>query len=105
VNEANAQQKKPPGEGNSEQSSTGFKDGAGDKRRGGNLSYSSVGYYSFILSEFIDPGFMSVRVYDKDFKTIGPPGKQEGNATHKMCCAVSPEIALMGGCKTQVFTA
>jgi hypothetical protein len=31
VNEANAQQKKPPGEGNSEQSSTGFKDGAGEK--------------------------------------------------------------------------
>jgi hypothetical protein len=63
------------------------------------------GYYSSILSEFIDPGFMSVRVSNKASKTIGPPGKPEGNTTHRMRCTVSPEIALMGGCKTQVFTA
>jgi hypothetical protein len=42
VNEANAQQKKPPREGNSEQSSMGFKDGAGGKRRGGHLSHTLV---------------------------------------------------------------
>jgi hypothetical protein len=48
---------------------------------------------------------MSIWVSNKASKTIGPPGKPEGNTTHKMCCAVSPEIALMGGCKTQVFTA
>jgi hypothetical protein len=37
VNEVNAQQKKPPREGNSEQSSTGLKDGTGGKRRRGHL--------------------------------------------------------------------
>jgi hypothetical protein len=30
----------------------------------------------------IDPGFMSVRVSNKASKTIGPPGKPEGNTTH-----------------------
>jgi hypothetical protein len=39
---------------------------------------------SSILSEFIDPGFMSVRVSNKASKTIGPPGKPEGNTTHRM---------------------
>jgi hypothetical protein len=63
-----------------------------------------VGYYSSILSEFIDPGFMSVQVSNKESKTIGPPGKPEGNTTHGMHCALSPKITLMGGCKTQVFT-
>jgi hypothetical protein len=58
-----------------------------------------------LLSEFIDPGFMSIQVSNKASKTIGPPGKPEGNTTHRMHCAVSPEIALMGGCKTHVFTA
>jgi hypothetical protein len=35
--------------------------------------------------------------------TIGPPGKPEGNAAHKVHCVVSPEIVLMGDCNTQVF--
>jgi hypothetical protein len=48
---------------------------------------------------------MSIRVSNKDYKTIGPPGKPEGNTTHRMCCAVSPKIDLMGGCNTHVFTA
>jgi hypothetical protein len=51
-----------------------------------------------------DPGFVSFRVPTKP-KTIGPSGEPEGNATHRMHYAVSPEIAFMGGCKTQVFTA
>jgi hypothetical protein len=28
----------------------------------------------------------------KPSKTIGPPGKPEGNTTHMMHCTVSPEI-------------
>ena len=59
---------------------------------------------SYILSEFIEPGFMSVQVSNKASKTIDPPGKPEGNTTHRMRCVVSPEIDLMGGCKTHVFT-
>jgi hypothetical protein len=47
---------------------------------------------------------MFVRVSKKASKTIGPPSKPEGNTTHKMHFTVSPEIDLMGGCKTQVFT-
>jgi hypothetical protein len=65
-----------------------------------------VGYlFFYILYEFIDPGFMSIQVSNKAFKTIVPPRKPEGNTTHRMRCAVSPEIALMGGCKTHVFIA
>jgi hypothetical protein len=67
-----------------------------------------VGYYitySSILSEFIEPWFMSVHVSNKASKTIDTPGNLEGNTTHKMRCAVSPEIALMGGYNTQVFIA
>jgi hypothetical protein len=48
---------------------------------------------------------MSVQVSNKASKTIDPPGKPEGNVAHRMRCAVSPEIALMGGCNTHVFTA
>jgi hypothetical protein len=61
--------------------------------------------YSYILSKFIDPGLISTRVYNKTSKTIGPPGKPEGNTTHRMRYEVSPEIDLMGGYKTQVSTA
>jgi hypothetical protein len=56
------------------------------------------------MSEFIDPGFMYVQVSNKASKTIDPPSKPEGNTTHIVRCAVSPKIALMGGCKTHVFT-
>jgi hypothetical protein len=62
-------------------------------------------YSPFVLSELIDLGFMYIRVSNKASKTIGPLGKPEGNATHKMRCVVLLEIALMGGCKTQVFPA
>jgi hypothetical protein len=64
-----------------------------------------VGYYS-IMSEFLisDPGFMSIWVSNKASKTIAPHGKPVGNTTHRMHCAVSPEIDLMGGCNNQVFT-
>jgi hypothetical protein len=58
--------------------------------------------YEFILS---DLGFMSVQVSNKASKTIGPPGKPEGNTAHRVHCVVSPEIVLMGGCNTHVFTA
>jgi hypothetical protein len=64
-----------------------------------------VGHFSPILYDFIDPGFKSIQGSNKASKTISPPGKPEGNATHRMCCAVSPEIALMGGCNTHVFIA
>jgi hypothetical protein len=47
---------------------------------------------------------MSIRVSNKAYKTIGLPSKPEGNTMHRMLCAVSPEIALMGGCETHVFT-
>jgi hypothetical protein len=63
-----------------------------------------VGYFSPILPEFIDPRFMSIRGSNKASKTIGPPGKLEGNIAHIMCCAVSPKIALMGGFNMEVFT-
>jgi hypothetical protein len=43
-----------------------------------------VGYFSPILSDFIDPSFMFVRVSNKASKTIGLSGKPEGNATHRM---------------------
>jgi hypothetical protein len=61
--------------------------------------------YSSIMSEFIDPGFMSVQVSNKASKTIGPSGKPEGNMAHRMRCAISTKIILMGGCNTQVFIA
>jgi hypothetical protein len=64
-----------------------------------------VGYYSPMLSDFVDPGLMFVQVSNKVSKTIGPPGKPKGNTTQRMRCAVSPEICLMGGYKTRVFTA
>jgi hypothetical protein len=64
-----------------------------------------VGYFYPILSKFIDPRFMSVRVSSKASKTIDPPGKLEGNTTHIMRCVVSLEIDLLGGCNTQVFIA
>jgi hypothetical protein len=43
----------------------------------------------------IDPRFISLRV-PKNSKTINPSGKIEGNAIHRMHCAVSPKIALNG---------
>jgi hypothetical protein len=52
-----------------------------------------------------DPGFMSVRGSNKASKTIGPPGKPEGNTVHRVHCVVSPEIVLMGGYNTHVFAA
>jgi hypothetical protein len=68
------------------------------------LEMGFVGYYSSILSAFIDPGLMSIRVSNKASKTIIPPSKPKGITTHRMHCAISPKIALMGGCKTHVFT-
>jgi hypothetical protein len=61
------------------------------------------GFPFSILSKFIDPGFMFVRVSNKASKITVPCGKPEVNATHKMCCAVSLEIDLMGGFNTHVF--
>jgi hypothetical protein len=49
-----------------------------------NLSFTS----------WSDPGLDMIRVPTKPSKTIGPPGKPEGNTTHRVHCAVSPEIAL-----------
>jgi hypothetical protein len=40
------------------------------------------------------PRFRSKQTSNKSSKTIGPPGKPEGNKTHKVYCAVSPEIVL-----------
>jgi hypothetical protein len=48
---------------------------------------------------------MFVWVSKKASKTIGPPGKPEGNTTHKVHNVVSPEITLMGVCNTHVFAA
>jgi hypothetical protein len=39
-----------------------------------------------------DPGSDLNRFPTKPSKTIGPPGKPEGNTTHRVHCAVSPEI-------------
>jgi hypothetical protein len=41
---------------------------------------------------------------NKASKTISPPGKLEGNAAHRVHCAVSPKIVLMGGYNTHVFS-
>jgi hypothetical protein len=51
-----------------------------------------------------DTGFMYVRGSKKSSKTIGPPGNPEGNV-HRVHCAVSPEIVLMGVYNTHVFVA
>jgi hypothetical protein len=48
---------------------------------------------------------MSVQGSNKSSKTIGPPGKPEGNVAHRVHCSVSPEIVLMGGYNTHVFVA
>jgi hypothetical protein len=47
---------------------------------------------------------MSVRVSNKASKTIDPPSKPEGNVVHRVHRAFSPEIVLMGGYNTHVFT-
>jgi hypothetical protein len=47
-----------------------------------------------------------VHVYggsNKASKSICPTGKPEGNIAHRVHCAVSPEIVLMGDYNTQVF--
>ena len=46
---------------------------------------------------------MSTWGSNKASKTIGPPGKPEGNAVHRVHYAVSPEIVLMGDSNTQVL--
>jgi hypothetical protein len=89
-----------------------------DQRRGlgpkGSLTFPqgkishNVGYYLYLsLYPYLDcdPGFMSIWGSNKASKTIGPPGKPEGNTVHRVHCAVSPEIVLMGGCNTHVFAA
>jgi hypothetical protein len=38
----------------------------------------------------------------KSSKTISPPGEPDGNTMHIVHYVVSPEIALMGDCSTQV---
>ena len=40
---------------------------------------------------------------NKASKTIGPPGKLEGNVTHIVHYAVSPKIVLMGDYNTHVL--
>jgi len=52
-----------------------------------------------------DPGFMYAWGSNKASETIGPPSNPEGNAAHRVHCAVSPKIVLMGGCNTHVFAA
>jgi hypothetical protein len=48
----------------------------------------------FTLLPQIDPGSDLRSFQQKPSKTIGPPRKPEGNAAHRVYCAVSPEIAL-----------
>jgi hypothetical protein len=48
---------------------------------------------------------MSVWGSKKASKTIGPLGKPESNAVHRVHCAVSLEIVLMGVYNTHVFAA
>jgi hypothetical protein len=48
----------------------------------------------FLSTSWADPGSDLNRFPTKPSKTIGPPGKPEGNTTHRMYCAVSPEIVL-----------
>jgi hypothetical protein len=52
-----------------------------------------------------DPGSGPPHFQQNPPKTINSPGKPEGNTTHRMHCAVSPEIVLMGGCNAQVLAA
>jgi hypothetical protein len=40
---------------------------------------------------------------NKTPKSIDPPGKPEGNTTHRMHCTLSPKIVLMSGYNTQVL--
>jgi hypothetical protein len=53
-----------------------------------------VGCYSFSTTSLVDPGSYLNKLPTNPFKTIGPPGKPEGNTTHIMYCTVSPEIVL-----------
>jgi hypothetical protein len=45
-------------------------------------------------TSWADPCSYLNRFPTKPFKTIGPPGKPEGNTTHRVHCTVSPEIIL-----------
>jgi hypothetical protein len=47
-----------------------------------------------LTSSWVDPGSDLNRFPTKPSKTIGPPGKPEGNVVHRVHNAVSPEIAL-----------
>jgi hypothetical protein len=52
-----------------------------------------VGFISLTTS-WSDPCSYLIRVPKEPSKTIGPPGKPEGNTTHRVHYAVSPEMDL-----------
>jgi hypothetical protein len=54
----------------------------------------SVGLFLSSFYFWDEPGSDLNKLPTNPSKTIGPPGKPEGNTTHRMCCAVSLEIVL-----------
>jgi hypothetical protein len=66
--------------------------------------YKSTQWVRWIVqSSWVDPGSDLNRFPTKPSKTIGPPGKPEGNTAHRVHNAVSPEIALWVTAIPQVF--
>jgi len=52
-----------------------------------------MGYSHSILLSHIDLGLDLISSQKNPFKTIGHSGTPEGNATHRLCYTVSPDIA------------
>jgi hypothetical protein len=68
------------------------------------LGALSVMHFDYIKSYKIWYYYLNLnRFPKKHLKTIGPPGKPEGNAAHMIHSAVSPKINFMGDYNTQVF--
>jgi hypothetical protein len=53
-----------------------------------------MGYTNSILLSQIEPGLDWISSQQNPFKNIVPSGRLEGNATQRVYCVVSPEIAL-----------
>ena len=53
-----------------------------------------IGWSPSLTTSWADPGSNMNKLPTKPSKTIGPPGKPEGNTTHRVYCAVSLDIFL-----------
>jgi hypothetical protein len=71
----------------------------------GFVCYSTFSfiYYDLTLLSQIEPSSYLTSFQQNPSKTISSPSKPEGNATHRVYYAVSPEITLWVTGNTQVF--